>query len=135
MAVKNRANTKTTQTKKIKRKLSLVRIAIHAGFNNTIITLSDPAGQVLGWSSSGKMGFKGSRKSTPFAAQKAVEEILDKMSDTGASAVDIVVKGVGSGRDQAIRTIASSQGLEVQSIHDVTPVPHGGVRAKKRRRV
>ena len=134
MAIKPKS-AKNTTVKRIKKKLSLVRISINAGFNNTIITLAEPNGLVLAWASSGKMGFKGSRKATPFAAQKAVEEILDKMSETGASAVNIVVKGVGSGRDQAIRTIASNQNLEVQSIHDVTPVPHGGVRAKKRRRV
>ncbi|GAB4144103.1 MAG: 30S ribosomal protein S11 [Patescibacteria group bacterium] len=134
MATK-KTNVKTVATKKIKKKLSLAKINIYAGFNNTIITLADPAGAVLAWASSGKMGFKGSRKSTPFAAQKAVEEILLKLSETGATAVNIVVKGVGSGRDQAIRTIASNQNIDIQSIHDVTPVPHGGVRSKKRRRV
>ena len=134
MAVKSKIKSKAA-VKKIKRKLSLAKIFINAAFNNTIITLADPAGQVLAWSTSGKMGFKGSRKSTPFASQKAVEEILEKLGETGASAVDIIIKGVGSGRDQAIRTIAATQGLEIQSIHDVTPVPHGGVRPKKRRRV
>ena len=134
MAVKSKVKSKAV-VKKIKRKLSLARIYINAAFNNTIITLADPNGQVLAWSTSGKMGFKGSKKSTPYASQKAVEDILEKLNETGASAVDIIVKGVGSGRDQAIRTIASYQGLEIQSIHDVTPVPHGGVRQKKRRRV
>ncbi len=134
MAIKSKIKSKAS-VKKIKRKLSLAKIFINAAFNNTIITLADPNGQVLAWSTSGKMGFKGSRKSTPYASQKAVEEVLEKLSETGASTVDIVVKGVGSGRDQAIRTIAGTQGLEIQSIHDVTPVPHGGVRAKKRRRV
>jgi len=134
MAVKSKVKSKAV-VKKIKRKLSLAKIYINAAFNNTIITLADPNGQVLAWSTSGKMGFKGSKKSTPYASQKAVEEILEKLNETGASAVDIIIKGVGSGRDQAIRTIASYQGLEIQSIHDVTPVPHGGVRQKKRRRV
>lgn len=134
MAVKTKVKSKAV-VKKIKRKLSLAKIYINAAFNNTIITLADPNGQVLAWSTSGKMGFKGSKKSTPYASQKAVEEILEKLNETGASAVDIIIKGVGSGRDQAIRTIASYQGLEIQSIHDVTPVPHGGVRQKKRRRV
>ena len=134
MAVKSKVKSKAV-VKKIKRKLSLARIYINAAFNNTIITLADPNGQVLAWSTSGKMGFKGSKKATPYASQKAVEEILEKLNETGASAVDIIIKGVGSGRDQAIRTIASCQGLEIQSIHDVTPVPHGGVRQKKRRRV
>jgi small subunit ribosomal protein S11 len=134
MAVKSKVKSKAV-VKKIKRKLSLAKIYINAAFNNTIITLADPNGQVLAWSTSGKMGFKGSKKSTPYASQKAVEEILEKLNETGASAVDIIIKGVGTGRDQAIRTIASYQGLEIQSIHDVTPVPHGGVRQKKRRRV
>jgi small subunit ribosomal protein S11 len=134
MAVKSKVKSKAV-IKKIRRKLSLAKIYINAAFNNTIITLADPNGQVLAWSTSGKMGFKGSRKSTPFASQKAVEEILEKLNETGATAVDIIVKGVGSGRDQAIRTISANQSLEIQSIHDVTPVPHGGVRPKKRRRV
>jgi small subunit ribosomal protein S11 len=134
MAVKSKVKSKAV-VKKIKRKLSLAKIYINAAFNNTIITLADPNGQVLAWSTSGKMGFKGSKKSTPYASQKAVEEILEKLNETGASAVDMIIKGVGTGRDQAIRTIASYQGLEIQSIHDVTPVPHGGVRQKKRRRV
>jgi small subunit ribosomal protein S11 len=134
MATKSK-NVQKTVVKKIKKKLSLVRISIYAGFNNTIVTLAEPNGDVLAWASSGKMGFKGSRKSTPFAAQKAMEQILEKVSETGASAVNIIIKGVGQGRDQAIRTIAANQNLEIQSIHDVTPVPHGGVRAKKRRRV
>lgn len=107
---------------------------IQATFNNTIITLTDLSGNVLGWSSAGQQGFKGSRKSTPFAAQRAAEMAARKAMEFGMRQVDVHVKGPGSGRESAIRALQSA-GLRVNLIKDVTPVPHNGCRPPKRRRV
>ena len=107
---------------------------IQATFNNTIVTLTDPNGNVLSWGSAGAQGFKGSRKSTPYAAQVTAESAARKAMDHGLRQVDVYVKGPGSGREAAIRSLQSS-GLSVTSITDVTPIPHNGCRPPKRRRV
>ena len=107
---------------------------IQASFNNTIVTLTDAAGNALSWSSSGSLGFKGSRKSTPYAAQMASETATKAALIHGLKSVDVFVKGPGTGREAAIRALAAN-GLQVTSITDVTPVPHNGCRPPKRRRV
>ena len=107
---------------------------IQATFNNTIITISDMSGNVISWSSSGAQGFKGSRKSTPFAAQVAAEKAVQKARDMGMRKLEVHVKGPGSGRESAIRSLQAS-GMEVLVIRDKTPVPHNGCRPRKRRRV
>jgi small subunit ribosomal protein S11 len=107
---------------------------IKASFNNIIITLTNNAGQVISWSSSGKMGFRGSKKNTPYAAQMAAGDCAKTAYDLGLRKVKVLVKGPGSGRESAIRTLHSS-GIEVMEIKDVTPLPHNGCRPPKRRRV
>lgn len=107
---------------------------IKSTFNNTIVSVSDPMGNVISWASSGHVGFKGSRKSTPFAAQLAAENAARRAQEHGMRKVDVFVKGPGSGRETAIRSLQAT-GLEVGSIQDVTPVPHNGCRPSKRRRV
>ena len=107
---------------------------IHSTFNNTIITISDVAGNTLSWSSAGAMGFKGSRKSTPFAAQTAAEVAAKAAMEHGLKLIDVTVKGPGSGREAAIRSLQAA-GLEVIGIRDATPIPHNGCRPPKRRRV
>src|SRR5512138_2983617 len=110
------------------------RAYIHASFNNIIITLTNSSGQVISWASAGKMGFKGSKKNTPYAAQMAAEECSKVAFDLGLRKVKVFVKGPGSGRESAIRAISNS-GIEVTEIVDVTPMPHNGCRAPGRRRV
>ena len=107
---------------------------IKSSFNNTIVSICDPEGNVLSWASSGNVGFKGSRKSTPFAAQLAAEKAARQAMEHGVRKVDVLVRGPGSGRETAIRSIAAT-GIEVAGIKDVTPIPHNGCRPKKRRRV
>jgi small subunit ribosomal protein S11 len=107
---------------------------IKSSFNNTIITITDQFGNALAWASSGNVGFKGSRKSTPFAAQLAAETVARRAMEHGVRKVDVVVKGPGSGRETAIRTLQNT-GIEVVGIKDVTPIPHNGCRPSKRRRV
>jgi small subunit ribosomal protein S11 len=107
---------------------------IKSSFNNTIITISDHEGNVLSWASAGNVGFKGSRKSTPFAAQLAAEQAARRAMEHGVRKVDVLVRGPGSGRETAIRSLAAV-GIEVAGIKDVTPIPHNGCRPKKRRRV
>ncbi len=131
------ANKKTQATiakkTKIKRKLSIVKIHLKAEFNNNIVTLTDMDGLVLAWSSSGKQGFKGSKKSTPFAAQKATEEIIDKIKETGAGSAHLIIQGAGMGRDSFVRTIQAST-LQIESINDITGFAFGGVRKKQQRK-
>ena len=107
---------------------------IKSTFNNTIVSITDPTGNVISWASAGHVGFKGSRKSTPFAAQMAAENAARKAQEHGMRKVDVFVKGPGSGRETAIRSLQAT-GLEVGQIQDVTPQPHNGCRPKKRRRV
>ncbi len=107
---------------------------IQSTFNNTIITISDPQGNAVAWASAGGLGFKGSRKSTPFAAQIAAEAVAKKAIENGMRSVEVFVKGPGSGREAAIRSLQAT-GLEINLIKDVTPIPHNGCRPPKRRRV
>jgi small subunit ribosomal protein S11 len=107
---------------------------IKSSFNNTVVTIADPEGNVLAWASAGNVGFKGSRKSTPFAAQLAAEACARRAMEHGVRKVDVLVRGPGSGRETAIRSLAAT-GIEVVGIKDVTPIPHNGCRPKKRRRV
>ena len=107
---------------------------IRSTFNNTIVTISDPKGNALSWASAGEMGFRGSRKSTPFAAQMAAETAAKAAMEHGLRSVEVFVKGPGSGREAAIRALQAA-GLEVNSIKDVTPIPHNGCRPPKRKRV
>ncbi len=107
---------------------------IQATFNNTIITITDPSGDTLCWASAGTIGYKGSRKSTPFAAQKAAESVAEKAQKYGVREVEVRIKGPGAGRESAIRALQTS-GLDVRVIEDVTPLPHNGCRPRKKRRV
>ncbi|MFC6316406.1 MULTISPECIES: 30S ribosomal protein S11 [Lapidilactobacillus] len=107
---------------------------IHSTFNNTLVMITDPQGNAISWSSAGALGFKGSRKSTPFAAQMAAESAAKEAMEHGMKAVEVAVKGPGSGREAAIRSLQAT-GLEISAIRDVTPVPHNGSRPPKRRRV
>lgn len=126
---------RTTRTKKKERRLVERGVAhIKSSFNNTLITITDPTGGVISWASAGKMGFKGSRKSTPFAAQMAAESAAKVALEHGMKEVEVYVKGPGSGREAAIRSL-QAVGLEVSTIKDVTPIPHNGCRPPKRRRV
>jgi len=125
-----------TRTKKKRVRLAFDEgiIFVHSSFNNTIITLTDRAGNVLAWSSGGKIGYKGSRKSTPFAAQMAASEVAKAGMDMGIARVGVIVKGPGSGRESAIRAVNAS-GLKVTMIKDATPIPHNGCRPPKTRRI
>ena len=109
-------------------------VHVQASFNNTIVTISDPNGNTVSWKSSGSLGFRGSRKGTPFAAQQAAMNAANQARDHGMRSVDVRVSGPGSGRESAVRALAAA-GLDVRSIKDVTPVPHNGCRPPKRRRV
>jgi small subunit ribosomal protein S11 len=120
--------------KKSKKMVSEGVAHIHSTFNNTIVTISDPAGNVVAWSSAGAVGFKGSRKGTPFAAQLAAESAAKKAMDAGMRSVQVYVKGPGAGRESALRSLQAS-GFGVYVIRDVTPIPHNGCRPPKRRRV
>lgn len=121
-------------TKKKTISMETGKIYVSTTFNNTIVTVTNEKGDTVAWSSSGNMGFKGTRKSTPFAATSAVEEVIKKVRETGISAVEVFIKGPGVGRDAALRAIRNS-GLSISMIADVTPIPHNGPRMKKKRRV
>jgi small subunit ribosomal protein S11 len=123
-----------TKKKNIDRVTQHGRIYITSTFNNTLITITNDKGDTLGWSSSGHRGFKGTRKSTPYAASLAVEDVAKKLLEKGLKTVDVFVKGPGSGRDSSLRAIKAA-GLSIISIADITPIPHNGPRAKKKRRV
>ncbi|MEQ8766834.1 MAG: 30S ribosomal protein S11 [Planctomycetota bacterium] len=125
---------KVRSKKRQKRSIASAIVHIKATFNNTTITITDPNGETLCWDTAGTIGFKGSRKSTPFAAQRAAEKCADKAKKFGVREVEVRVKGPGSGRESAIRSIQAS-GLNIKSIEDVTPLPHNGCRPRKRRRV
>tara|TARA_B100000686_G_C16704493_1_gene925458 strand:+ start:564 stop:968 length:405 start_codon:yes stop_codon:yes gene_type:complete len=134
MAEVKKKTTKNTKKKKEKRKVSNGVAHIISSFNNTIITISDEQGNALAWSSAGAKGFKGSRKSTPFAAQVAAEDVGNKAKEYGIKNLRIEVSGPGSGRESALRSL-QSVGYNITSIKDVTPIPHNGCRPKKQRRV
>src|SRR5258708_37002421 len=135
-AAKTGAKTEKKKTfkKKEKRIVHNGLVHVQATFNNTIITISDPEGNTISWSSAGSLGFRGSRKGTPFAAQQASMTAASKAKDVGLRVVDVRVSGPGSGRESAIRALATS-GLEVRAIKDSTPIPHNGCRPPKKRRV
>lgn len=126
---------KSTRVRKRERKnIERGQAHISSTFNNTMVTLTDMQGNVISWASAGQLGFRGSRKSTPFAAQQAAEEAANKAMEHGLKSVEVYVKGPGSGREAAIRSLQAT-GLEVNLIKDVTPIPHNGCRPPKRRRV
>ena len=122
------------KVKKVKKNIERGQVHIQSSFNNTIVTITDMSGNALSWASSGGLGFKGSRKSTPFASQMAAEEAAKAAMEHGLKSVEVLVKGPGSGREAAIRALQAA-GLEITLIRDVTPIPHNGCRPPKRRRV
>ncbi|HEX2980999.1 MAG TPA: 30S ribosomal protein S11 [Anaerolineaceae bacterium] len=134
MAQNVRSTRRSTATRKAKRTLSSGQVHVYASFNNTIITVTDTQGNTVCWGSSGSAGFKGSRKSTPFAARLAAEQAIKAAMSMGIQEVDLFVKGPGPGRESAIRAV-QALGLKVRSISDITPVPHNGCRPPKKRRV
>lgn len=122
------------KSKRERRNVPHATANIHATFNNTIVSFADPNGNVLCWSSGGRIGYKGSRKGTPYAAQLAARSAAEQAQDSGVRSVDVRVKGPGPGRESAIRAVAAS-GVDIRSIRDITPIPHNGCRPRKRRRV
>ncbi len=125
---------KTAKKKKEKKNIPMGIAHIQSTFNNTIVTITDPMGNVVSWASAGTKGFKGSRKSTPFAAQLAAEDAAKRAMEHGMRTIDVFVKGPGAGREAALRALQAA-GFTVQLIRDVTPIPHNGCRPPKRRRV
>ena len=123
-----------TRKRRVKKNIESGVAHIYSTFNNTIVTISDTQGNVIGWSSAGALGFKGSRKSTPYAAQMAAETAAKSALETNMKTLEVSVKGPGAGREAAIRSLQAA-GLEITAIRDVTPVPHNGCRPPKRRRV
>jgi len=123
-----------SQKKKAKKNIPHAHVRIHATFNNTIVTVTDPVGNTIAWASAGSSGFKGSRKSTPYAAGQASERAAQAARDHGVVSADVFVKGPGSGRESAVRSLQAA-GINIRTIKDVTPIPHNGCRAPKRRRV
>ena len=126
--------TRKTVTKRNRKNIERGAAHIHSSFNNTIVSITDVTGNVISWGSAGELGFKGSRKSTPFAAGEVAETAAKKAMEHGLKSVEVFVKGPGSGREAAIRALQTA-GLEISSIKDVTPIPHNGCRPPKRRRV
>ena len=131
---RDRQSSRRRGGRRIKKNVPRGQAHIHATFNNTIVTMTDMQGDVINWASGGTVGFKGSRKSTPFAARQAAQRAAREAMDHGMSEVDVYVKGPGPGREAAIRSIQAA-GLRVRSITDVTPIPHNGCRPPKKRRV
>ena len=133
MATKKKKK-KATSRRKVSKNIESGKAHIHSSFNNTIVTISDVQGNVISWASAGGLGFKGSRKSTPFAAGEVAETAAKAAMEHGLKTVEVFVKGPGAGRESAIRSLQTA-GLEITSIKDVTPIPHNGCRPPKRRRV
>jgi small subunit ribosomal protein S11 len=125
---------KKVTKKKVKKNVPQGNCYVNAGFGNVIVTMTDPAGNTVAWCSAGMMGFKGSRKGTPFAAQVTAEEAAKKAMDAGMRSIDVYLKGPGAGREPAIRALAGL-GMRILSLKDITPVPHNGCRPPKRRRI
>ena len=123
-----------SKKKKSKSKVTKGKVFINSTYNNTIISVTDMTGNVLIWGSAGKIGFKGSKKSTPYAGQRVMEDVLARLKERGLNEADVFIKGIGSGRESAIRALQGS-GMTILTIKDTTPTPHGGVRPKKPRRV
>jgi small subunit ribosomal protein S11 len=120
--------------KKTRKNVPVGKCCIQAGFSNIIITVTDLAGDTVAWSSAGHMGFKGSRKGTPFAAQMAAEDVAKKSLESGLKSMEILLNGPGAGREPAVRALAAA-GIKITSLRDITPIPHNGCRAPKRRRI
>ena len=131
--VKSTKKSTYSKKKKTKRKIVSGIAYVQSTFNNTIVSIADTEGNVISWSSSGQKGFKGSRKSTPYAAQVAAEEAVRRATEFGVHKLDIVISGTGAGRETAVRTL-QNMGMDVGTIKDITPTPHNGCRPKKRRR-
>ena len=129
------AKRKVTRKKVVKKNIAKGIVHIAATFNNTVVTVTDEMGNVIAWSSAGSLGFKGSKKSTPYAAQEAVDAAIEKAMDHGIKEVGIKVQGPGSGRETAVKRVGAIEGLRVVFFKDVTPLPHNGCRPPKRRRV
>jgi len=121
--------------KRAKKSIAKAVVYVTATFNNTVITVTDEMGNVITWSSAGALGFKGSKKSTPFAATEAVQDAMKKAMDNGVKEVGIKVQGPGSGRDTAVKAIGATEGIRVTFLKDITPLPHNGCRPPKKRRV
>ena len=134
MAQSVRSTRRSSGAKKTKRSLSSGQVHVFASFNNTIVTVTDMDGNTVAWGSAGSAGFKGSRKSTPFAARLAAEQAIKAAQNLGVQEVDIIVKGPGPGRENASRAVQAA-GMKVRSISDITPIPHNGCRPPKKRRV
>jgi small subunit ribosomal protein S11 len=117
-----------------RRKVEQGRVYVNASYNNTVVTVTDTTGNVIAWASAGSLGFSGPKKATPFASSKVIAAIVEKIQNTGPKEVSVIVKGIGSGRDSAIRSLIN-QGFNILSIKDVTPIPHNGPKAPKTRRV
>jgi small subunit ribosomal protein S11 len=129
------AKRKVARKKIVKKNIARGVIHISASFNNTLVTITDEMGNMIAWSSAGSLGFKGSKKSTPFAAQQAVEAVVEKAKVHGIKELGIRVQGPGSGRETAVKAVGAIEGIRVTFMKDVTPLPHNGCRAPKRRRV
>ncbi|MDX1809126.1 MAG: 30S ribosomal protein S11 [Sulfurospirillaceae bacterium] len=129
------AKRKVARKKVVKKNIAKGIIFISASFNNTVVTVTDEMGNVIAWSSAGSLGFKGSKKSTPYAAQQAVDDALAKAKEHGIKELGIKVQGPGSGRETAVKSVGASEGLRVSFLKDITPLPHNGCRPPKRRRV
>ena len=137
MAEKEKNKSKKLKAKSAKKelkKLTHAKAFVKATFNNTLVTITDPTGQAIAWGSAGASGFKGARKATPYAATSTIENVAKKIKEMGVSSIEVYIKGPGPGRDSAIRAIKAA-GLDINMIADVTPIPHNGPRATKRRRV
>lgn len=134
MAKRPQRSRRGSSRRRVKRQMSAAQVHVNATFNNTIITVTDLQGNTVCWGSAGSAGFKGSRKSTPFAARLATEQVMKTAQSFGIQEVDFIVKGPGPGREATIRAV-QGMGIKVRSIADVTPVPHNGCRPPKRRRV
>ena len=129
------AKRKVVRKKVVKKNIAKGIIHISATFNNTVVTVTDEMGNVIAWSSAGSLGFKGSKKSTPYAAQQAVEDALTKAKEHGLKEIGIKVQGPGSGRETAVKSAGTTEGIKVSFLKDITPLPHNGCRPPKRRRV
>jgi small subunit ribosomal protein S11 len=134
MNTENKQDNKKVAKKKVKKNVPQGNCYIQAGFGNVIVTMTDLTGATVSWSSAGHLGFKGSRKGTPFAAQVAAEDAAKKAMEAGMKSIDVYLKGPGAGREPAIRALAAT-GMRILSLKDITPVPHNGCRPPKRRRI
>jgi len=129
------AKRKGTRKKVVKKNIARGIVFISASFNNTLVTITDDMGNAISWSSAGALGFKGSKKSTPFAAQQAVDAAMEKAREHGIKEVGIKVQGPGSGRETAVKAVGATEGIRILFLKDITPLPHNGCRPPKRRRV